>query len=49
LGFFAGAAREACKLEAHWASVELTSFGRPDDILATAASYDSTLRYGKKK
>jgi hypothetical protein len=31
---------------AHWASVELTSLGRPNDIMATAASYDSTLRYG---
>ena len=32
--------------EAHWASVELTSCGRPNDIMATAASYDGTLRYG---
>lgn len=33
-------------VEAHWASVELTSAGRPNDLMATAASYDSTLRYG---
>jgi hypothetical protein len=26
--------------------VELASSGRPNDIMATAASYDSTLRYG---
>ena len=32
--------------EARWASVELTSSNRPNDIMATAASYDSTLRYG---
>jgi len=32
--------------DAHWASVELTSSGRPNDIMAAAASYDSTLRYG---
>jgi hypothetical protein len=33
-------------IEAQWASVELTSISRPNDIMATAASYDSTLRYG---
>ncbi len=33
-------------VEAHWASVELASSGRPNDIMATAASYDGTLRYG---
>ena len=32
--------------EAHWAAVELTSSTRPNDLMATAASYDSTLRYG---
>jgi hypothetical protein len=32
--------------QARWASVELSSSGRPNDIMATAASYDSTLRYG---
>jgi hypothetical protein len=32
--------------DAHWASVELTTSGRPNDIMATASSYDSTLRYG---
>jgi hypothetical protein len=31
---------------AHWASVEITSTGLPNDIMATAASYDTTLRYG---
>jgi hypothetical protein len=32
--------------EAHWASVELAISEYPDDIMAVAASYDSTLRYG---
>ena len=32
--------------EAHWASVEIVTSGRPNDIMATAASYDSTRRYG---
>jgi len=32
--------------QANWASVELSSSGRPNDIMATAASYDRTLRYG---
>lgn len=33
-------------VEAHWASVELSISGRPNDVMAVAASYDSTLRYG---
>src|SRR6202043_1611032 len=32
--------------DAHWALVTLTSAASPDDLLATAASYDSTGRYG---
>jgi hypothetical protein len=32
--------------DAHWALVTLTSPASPDDLLATAASYDSTGRYG---
>jgi hypothetical protein len=32
--------------DAHWALVTLTSPVSPDDLLATAASYDSTGRYG---
>jgi hypothetical protein len=32
--------------EAHWALVTLTSPSSPDDLLAVAASYDSTGRYG---
>ena len=31
---------------AHWASVEIVSTSLPNDIMATAASYDTTLRYG---
>ena len=34
-------------LDAHWALVEISSStARPDDIMAVAASYDSTGRYG---
>jgi hypothetical protein len=32
--------------EAHWASVELAISGQPNDVMAVAASYDTTLRYG---
>jgi hypothetical protein len=32
--------------DAHWAMVTLTSPASPDDLLAIAASYDSTGRYG---
>ncbi len=32
--------------DAHWASIELAISGQPNDIMAAAASYDSTLRYG---
>ena len=32
--------------DANWTSVILTSKSKPDDILAVAASYDSTLQYG---
>lgn len=32
--------------DAHWALVTLTSPASPDDLLAVAASYDSTGRYG---
>ncbi len=32
--------------DAHWALVTLTTPASPDDIVAVAASYDSTLRYG---
>jgi len=31
--------------DAHWALVTLTSTGMPDDLIAAASSYDSTLRY----
>jgi hypothetical protein len=32
--------------DAHWASVILTTNAQPDEIMAVAASYDQTLRYG---
>jgi len=32
--------------EAHWTSVILTTNGSPDGVVAVAASYDETLRYG---
>jgi len=32
--------------QANWASVTLTTNSRPDEIMAVAASYDDTLRYG---
>jgi hypothetical protein len=32
--------------EANWTSVVLTTNGRPDEVMAVAASYDKTLRYG---
>lgn len=32
--------------DAHWASVEIAIAGQPNDIMAVAASFDSTLRYG---
>ncbi len=32
--------------EANWTSVVLTTKGLPDEIMAVAASYDQTLRYG---
>jgi hypothetical protein len=32
--------------EAHWASAEITIPGRPNDVMAVAASYDNTLKYG---
>jgi hypothetical protein len=32
--------------EANWTSVTLTTNAQPDDVMAIAASYDATLRYG---
>ncbi len=32
--------------DAHWALVEISSPGKPDDLMAIASSYDSTGRYG---
>lgn len=32
--------------QANWASVTLTTNGNPDELVAVAASYDATLRYG---
>jgi hypothetical protein len=32
--------------DAHWASVIISTNSQPDEIMAVAASYDSTLRYG---
>jgi hypothetical protein len=32
--------------EANWTSVTLTTNGLPDEVMAVAASYDDTLRYG---
>ncbi len=34
--------------DAHWASVTLTTDGLPDEIVAVAASYDDTLKYGSQ-
>lgn len=38
--------QNALPREANWASVTLTTQGQPDELVAIAASYDSTLRYG---
>jgi hypothetical protein len=38
--------RDALPKQANWTSVTLTTQGRPDEVVAIAASYDSTLRYG---
>jgi hypothetical protein len=32
--------------QANWTSVTLTTNGKPDEVMAVAASYDDTLRYG---
>jgi len=32
--------------QANWASVTITTNSKPDELMAVAASYDSTLRYG---
>ena len=32
--------------EANWTSVTISTDGKPDEIMAVAASYDATLRYG---
>ena len=43
------AALQAAKVlpqDAAWASVILTTSGHPDEVMAIAASYDPTLRYG---
>jgi hypothetical protein len=32
--------------QANWASVTITTNSKPDELVAVAASYDSTLRYG---
>ena len=32
--------------DAHWANVEISTDGEPGDVIAVAASYDDTLRYG---
>lgn len=37
---------KAIPADAHWASVTLTTDGLPDEVVAVAASYDSSLRYG---
>ncbi len=37
---------KAIPADAHWASVTLTTDGLPDEVIAVAASYDSSLRYG---
>lgn len=34
--------------EANWTSVTVTTQGRPDELVAIAASYDTTLRYGSQ-
>ena len=34
--------------DAHWALVEISSAGSPDDIMAIASSFDSTGRYGSQ-
>lgn len=36
----------AIPLDAYWAQVTLTTNTLPDEVMAVAASYDSTLRYG---
>jgi hypothetical protein len=38
--------QEVLPAKANWTSVTLTTKGRPDEVVAIAASYDSTLRYG---
>ena len=45
------AALQASKVlpeDANWTSVLLTTNGSPDEVLAVAASYDATLRYGSQ-
>ncbi len=37
---------QAPPLSAHWSSVYLRTSAKPDEIVAVAASYDDTLRYG---
>ncbi|MGB2592606.1 MAG: hypothetical protein WBG02_02895 [Candidatus Acidiferrum sp.] len=40
---------QSCKVipaDAHWASVTLSTDGLPDEVVAVAASYDQSLRYG---
>ncbi len=37
---------KALPKEAHWAAVILTTRGIPDEVMAVAASYDESLRYG---
>ena len=32
--------------EAHWAAIAMKTTGLPDEVMAVAASYDETLRYG---
>ena len=32
----------------HWALVEISSFGNPDEVMAIASSFDSTGRYGSQ-
>ncbi len=42
---------QSCKVipaAAHWASVTLTTDGLPDEIVAVAASFDETLKYGSQ-
>jgi len=45
------ASLQSCKVipgDAHWASVTLTTDGLPDEIVAVAASFDQTLKYGSQ-